>query len=140
MFKISKKITSLLVAIAAVVSIAPATIANASDKLTPATAVNASDKSETTATKTSNKLETYHIGWLQLANGTWNFYDALGNKITNHWVDFGGTWYYLKADSVPATGWYDCGNAWYYFDGSGAMLSNTVIDGCKLNASGAWVK
>ena len=39
-----------------------------------------------------------------------------------------------------ATGWVNDNGTWYYLNGSGAMLSNTVVDGYKLGASGAWVK
>ena len=130
MFKRANKITSLLVAIAAVVSIVPSTITNASEKVAPSA----------TTSNTSKQSGTYYIGWSKLADGTWNFYDATGTKIAGNWVNFAGVWYYLKADGAMAIGWYQVLDNWYYFNQSGAMLSNTVIDGYKLNASGAWVK
>lgn len=100
------------------------------------------------------------VGWDQLADGTWTFYDATGTKVVNNWVNVGGVWYFLKADGVMATGWLNQGGTWYYLkssgamatgwlndngtwyylNASGAMLANTTVDGYKLGASGAWVK
>ena len=160
MFKRTNKITSLLVAIAAVVSIVPSTIANASEKVASASVINATDKSETTVVNATDKSATtvsntvapatainasdksvaYNIGWSKLANGTWNFYDATGTKVISNWVNFGGVWYYFKADGAMAIGWYQYLENWYYFNQSGAMLSNTVIDGYQLNAWGAYIK
>ncbi len=84
------------------------------------------------------------VGWDQLADGNWNFYDATGAKIVNNWTNVGGTWYFLNADGIMATGWQQIGGTWYYLnpisDGTkGAMLANTTVNGYKLNASGAWI-
>lgn len=119
------------------------------------------------------------VGWDKLADGTWNFYDAAGNKVVNNWVNDNGTWYFLKTDGIMATGWVNDNGTWYYLNGSGAMktgwvndngtwyylgasgamktgwindngtwyylytsgamAANTVVDGYKLSASGAWV-
>lgn len=99
-------------------------------------------------------------GWDQLADGSWNLYDATGAKVANKWYNDNGTWYFLKADGVMATGWYNDNGTWYYLkssgamatgwyndngtwyylNASGAMLANTTVDGYTLNASGAWVK
>jgi len=38
------------------------------------------------------------------------------------------------------TGWLNDNGTWYYLNGSGAMLANTIVDGYKLGASGAWAK
>ena len=39
------------------------------------------------------------------------------------------------------TGWIkDADGTWYYLNQSGAMLSNTIVDGYVLNKDGAWVK
>ena len=130
MFKRANKITSLLVVIAAVVSIVPSTIANASEKVEPPAII----------ANTSRQSETYSIGWSKLSDGTWNFYDATGTKVTGNWVNFAGIWYYLKTDGTMAVGWNQVLGKWYCFNQSGVMLSNTVINGYKLNASGAWVK
>ena len=129
MFKRANTITSLLVVIGAVVSIVPSTIANASGKVEPSAV----------AANTSRQSGTDSIGWSKLADGTSNFYDATGTKVTSNWVNFAGVWYYFKVDGTTAIGWYQILGKWYYFNQSGAMLSNTVINGYKLNESGAWV-
>ena len=54
------------------------------------------------------------VGWNQNANGTWSFYDATGAQMKASWVNLGGTWYYLKADGVMATGWLLEGGNWYF--------------------------
>ena len=33
-------------------------------------------------------------------------------------------------------GWYNIDNNWYYFDDSGAMMTNTIIDGWKIDGNG----
>jgi glucan-binding YG repeat protein len=38
------------------------------------------------------------------------------------------------------TGWLNDNGTWYYLSASGSMLSNTIVDGYKLNASGAWIR
>ncbi|MCI1477150.1 MAG: N-acetylmuramoyl-L-alanine amidase family protein [Clostridium beijerinckii] len=80
------------------------------------------------------------VGWDKLADGSWNFYDATGAKVTNNWANVGGAWYFLKADGVMATGWQQVGGVWYYLTGSGAMATGWINDGANwyyLNASGA---
>ena len=72
------------------------------------------------------------VGWSQLADGTWNFYDTTGTKVVSNWVNVGGVWYYLKADGVMATGWLQDGGTWYYLNGSGAMQTGW------LNDNGTW--
>ena len=56
------------------------------------------------------------------------------------WLQQGNTWYYLKASGAMATNWNWVENKCYYFAESGKMAANTIIDGYKVNASGAWVK
>ncbi|WP_455793665.1 N-acetylmuramoyl-L-alanine amidase family protein [Clostridium butyricum] len=105
------------------------------------------------------------VGWNQNANGTWSFYDATGAQMKASWVNLGGTWYYLKADGVMATGWLlEGGNwyflnpvsngylgamktgwiqdngTWYYLKSNGAMAANEYIDGYYLGSNGAWVR
>jgi len=76
-------------------------------------------------------------GWDQLADGTWNFYDTTGAKVVNNWINVGGTWYYLKADGVMATGWLQVGGALYYLN----PISNGTKGAMKtgwLNDNGTW--
>lgn len=61
-------------------------------------------------------------GWVQQANGQWN-YDQNGSRATSQWIK-------------------DQGN-WYYFDASGVMLANTTQDihgvVYTFDASGKWI-
>ena len=115
------------------------------------------DKEEETTTST---------GWVQNADGTWNYLNAEGNKVTgwlqspasglwyymdangvmmsNGWVQDGGNWYLLNADGSMATGWKYTGGAWYYLKPTagnrGAMQTGWINDNGTwyyCNASGA---
>lgn len=100
-------------------------------------------------------------GWVKNADGTWSWNDYAGAKVASKWINDKGTWYYLKADGIMATGWQQDGGVWYYLNpgsgamatgwvndngtwyylaGSGAMLANTTVDGYVLGANGAWVR
>jgi glucan-binding YG repeat protein len=72
------------------------------------------------------------VGWDKLSDGSWNFYDSIGTKITSKWVNVSGAWYYLKADGVMATGWLNDRGTWYYLNLSGAMKTGW------LNDNGTW--
>ena len=72
------------------------------------------------------------VGWDKLPDGTWNFYDATGTKISKKWVNIGGTWYYLKADGAMATGWLNDRGTWYYLNSSGSMKTGWI------NSNGTW--
>ena len=76
-------------------------------------------------------------GWAVVDN-TWYYFKSNGAMVTG-WAKVGSSWYYFKPSGAMVTGWYKVGNAWYYFYGDGHMASNTTIDGCRLNSSGAWV-
>ncbi len=53
------------------------------------------------------------------------------------WID--NAWYYFALSGVMArNGWMKIDNTWYYFQSSGVMAKNQWVDGCWLNASGAW--
>jgi hypothetical protein len=101
------------------------------------------------------------VGWVKDATtGGWSFYDVNGVKTANYWANDNGTWYWIKADGVMATGWVQVAGTWYFLAGSGAMqtgwlndngtwyylassgamLANTTVDGYVLGASGAWIK
>jgi hypothetical protein len=85
------------------------------------------------------------VGWDQLADGSWNFYDATGTKVVNNWANIGGTWYFLNANGAMVTGWQYINGAWYYFnpisDGTrGAMKTGWIYDNGSwyyLKSSGA---
>ncbi|OOM75220.1 N-acetylmuramoyl-L-alanine amidase family protein [Clostridium sp. BL-8] len=100
------------------------------------TTVNGGNASTTTPPATTTGTP----GWTQLADGTWNYYDATGTKVVNNWADVGGVWYYLGADGAMATGWFNSNGTWYYLKSSGAMATGWVNDNGTwyyLNASGA---
>lgn len=105
------------------------------------------------------------IGWLQSpTSGLWYYMDANGIMMSNGWVQDGAYWYFLGADGAMKTGWVytngawyylketagnkgamqtgwiQTGGKWYYCNASGAMLSNTTVNGYKLGADGAWIK
>ena len=127
------------------------------------------DKAEEGATTETTDGETTEVkdeatskkaGWEKNADGTWSYYKD-GETVKGQWIQ-DGNWYYLKEDGIMATGWLQDKGEWYYLNASGAivygwfqdatgnwyysstttgaMLSNTTVDGYVLGANGAWVK
>ncbi|UZP03112.1 N-acetylmuramoyl-L-alanine amidase family protein [Clostridium botulinum] len=86
-------------------------------------------------TNASGAMQT---GW-QNVNGTWYFMQGSGAMQTG-WLNDNGTWYYLQASGAMKTGWLNDNGTWYFLNASGKMLSNTVVDGYKLGANGAWIR
>ena len=82
-------------------------------------------------------------------NGIWtvdsSFYvdniKAISSKNKSiGWVKKDNNWYYYTSENSIKTGWFkDSNGKWYYFNENGIMLSNTVIDGYKLDENGVWV-
>ena len=88
----------------------------------------------------TNVLGQNKIGWVKDSNGIWSYYDSFGKKVTSNWVNYNGTWYYLKEDGSMATGWTQVGKTWYYMNAQGAMQTGWLNDGGTwyyLNSSGA---
>lgn len=106
----------------------------------------------------TNSDGTKAVGWLK-DNNTWYYLNAQGVMQTG-WIKDGSTWYYLNSSGAMQTGWVKDGEQWYYLNASGAMHTgwlkdtngkwyylydngvmahSTVIDGYKLDASGAWI-
>lgn len=77
-------------------------------------------------------------GWIKLGT-TWYYLDSSGAMKTG-WLKLGTTWYYLDPSGAMKTGWVQVGGKWYYFYSSGSMAYNTVVQGYKLGADGAWIK
>ena len=78
-------------------------------------------------------------GWLN-DNGTWYYLQSSGAMKTG-WLLDGSTWYYLQANGAMKTGWLkDTDGRWYYLNANGSMAANTVVDGYKLGANGAWIR
>lgn len=124
------------------------------------------DAAKTTATTdaaktatTTGAAATVTAGWTKNSDNTWSYLEN-GTKKTG-WLNNNGAWYFLKADGIMATawvndngtwyycdptsgamktGWINDNGTWYYCDASGAMLSNTTVDGYQLGTDGAWVK
>ena len=47
----------------------------------------------------------------------------------------------LREDGSMATGWVeDQPGKWYYLNPDGSMAAGTVVDGCRLDESGLWIK
>lgn len=94
---------------------------------------------------------------------TWmgNYFLQVDGNMATGWLNYNNKWYYLGTDGSKKAGWQLVSEAWYYMDSQGAMQTgwikdingkyyylytngamayNTVIDGYKLGADGAWVK
>ncbi|MDU4802432.1 MAG: N-acetylmuramoyl-L-alanine amidase family protein [Clostridium butyricum] len=78
------------------------------------------------------------VGWNQNANGTWSFYDATGAQMKASWVNLGGTWYYLKADGVMATGWLLEGGNWYFLNPVSNGYLGAMKTGWFQDTNGTW--
>ena len=78
-------------------------------------------------------------GWQQIG-GTW-YYLGTDGKMQTGWIQLDGIWYYLEESGAMKTGWveYQPGK-WYYLDTNGQMLTNTVVGGYQLDATGLWVQ
>jgi hypothetical protein len=81
------------------------------------------------------------IGWVQSpASGLWYYMDANGAMMTGGWIKENGVWYYLNASGAMKTGWVKDNGTWYYLQSSGAMKTGWLNDRGTwyyLNASGA---
>nr|WP_207715996.1 GH25 family lysozyme [Clostridium beijerinckii] len=74
-------------------------------------------------------------GWIK-DNGTWYYlYDT--GAMAKGWVNIDEKWYYLKSSGAMSTGWINSGNDTYYLDkSSGALVTNSTIDGYKIGSDG----
>ncbi len=106
-------------------------------------------------------------GWLNTAETPGNsslgctsqwYYLESDGKMATGWYKVGNSWYYLakqdgkenkwntaQTKGCMYTGWVysedysSCASHGWYFDSSGAMVSNTTINGSTINSSGCWV-
>lgn len=96
-------------------------------------------------------------GWINTNKG-WNYYE--NGSIKSGWLNYRGSFYYLKDDGNMATAWQKINGAWYFMQNSGdmktgwlkdngvwyylnqngEMASNTTIDGYYLGRDGAWIE
>ena len=72
-------------------------------------------------------------GW-KVINGKWYKFDNSG-AMKDNWYKEGNKWYYLEGGAMQ-TGWKKINNNWYYFNDSGVMITNTEINGWKIDNSG----
>ncbi|OOM74768.1 putative endo-beta-N-acetylglucosaminidase precursor [Clostridium puniceum] len=78
------------------------------------------------------------VGWKQETTG-WTFYDVNGTKAASKWVNDNGTWYYIKADGILATGWYNDNGTWYYLSPvSGGPLGSMYSNRWAQSSDGTW--
>ena len=75
-------------------------------------------------------------GWLYTKD-YWYYLNSNGTRETG-WLSYDNNWYHFNESGIMETGWIYDNENWYYTDENGIMLKNTIIDGYKLNANGAW--
>ena len=64
------------------------------------------------------------------------YFQSNGRALTNAWQSVGGTDYYMQSNGRAAKGWFEMNNGWYYTDANYKMVTNRVIDGYVIDASG----
>ena len=85
-------------------------------------------------------------GWVQSPySGKWFFMDLTNGDMQTGWVQspYSGKWYYMNpSNGDMMTGWIQSpySGKWYYMDASGAMVTNTTVNGYVLGADGAWIR
>lgn len=78
-------------------------------------------------------------GWLNL-DGT-HYYLEPDGRMKTGWKELDGGWYYFGKDGAMAVGWIQPEpGKWYYLNEDGVMAVDTVVDGCRLDASGLWIQ
>lgn len=79
--------------------------------------------------------------WVPI-NGQWQYNDSTGNPIKSAWFfdKNYGKWYYLGTDGFMSKNcWILSGGKYYYLNVDGSMATNTIINGYKVGANGAWI-
>lgn len=98
-----------------------------------------------------DSLGTMLTGWQSIGGSMYylnpNSDGTRGAMLTGWQFNYSNNaWYYLNPVSdgtrgAAMTGWYqDTTGTWYYSYADGKMAANTVINGYRLNGSGAWVR
>ena len=83
-------------------------------------------------------------GWVKSGN-LWYYCNPnsggpQGAMVKSCWLTVNGLTYFINDSGVMVEGWYKVGNDYYYFQpGSGQKLTNTTVDGFRLDANGVWV-
>lgn len=66
---------------------------------------------------------------------------ALNPTIAHaEWKQDNTGWWFTEGDNSWATGWRQIDNKWYYFNNNGYMVTNTTINGYKIDNNGVWVQ
>jgi glucan-binding YG repeat protein len=114
-----------------------------------------------TTVKTDTAVASNKINqWVQ-ENGSWRYYDALGNVLKSSffydrtygrtyylqedgalallWKNVNGKWYYFGYDGGMKTGWIIDNGKYYYLYSDGSMAANTSIGAYRVGSDGAWI-
>ena len=75
-------------------------------------------------------------GWKKI-RGEWYLFEESGAMVTG-WEQIRDEWYWFEESGTMVTGWIQIEDIWYYFHDSGEMAHSEWVDGCWLNADGAW--
>ena len=85
----------------------------------------------------TGKMQT---GWFKHANGEWYYLDPVSGILQKGWIFSHNDWYYLRDDYSMAKGWFEVDGKVYHATSKGAIDKNMIVDGYKLDATGAVVK
>ncbi len=67
-----------------------------------------------------------------------NVLPTMGVMVTG-WQKINNSWYYFQGSGAMVTGWQSIDGKWYYMNEQGVMSANTIVDGYKVGADGAWI-
>lgn len=74
-----------------------------------------------------------------LVNGFWYFLKNDGDYAIG-WKLIDNNWYYLSDNGIMQTGWIYSDSKWYYcYPTTGAMATNTSINGDIVDTNGTWI-
>lgn len=95
---------------------------------------------DTTQTVQASSLR---FGWNVLQSGSPDkimYKDENGNIIKNQWYKpVGEGWHYFDTEGyMKRSAWVQDNGKYYYLEADGDMATDIVVDGCYLNASGAY--
>lgn len=79
---------------------------------------------------------TMETGWIT-EGGKWYYLQSDGSMKIG-WIKSNGNWYYLNIDGTMKIGWVQDNEKWYYLSDSGEMITNSTINGYKLDENGVW--
>ena len=89
--------------------------------------------------QTSNGYKTNVDGKWYSSNGSWYFLKNTGIYATG-WNIIDNKWYCLGNNGVMQTGWIYSSGKWYYcYPVRGDIATNSIINGYRVDSSGAWI-